>query len=125
MIWFACPTHNLLLDNTRRIKFNDSMFLVMEKFPGMRMLSPKTGWNINDSDLISTSGNNYTGLGVVHLWKAIDDAIHFWDVHNGNPLRLLGYDAKFIKKLTTDNGQKKHKPKFNPNFKWRKNYFHK
>ena len=62
----------------------------------MRMLTPKTGWNVNDKDLIATSGNIYTGLRVIRLWKAIDDAIRFWEMHAANPLCLLGYNHKMV-----------------------------
>ena len=90
IIWIAAPVHADLSDNHCRKKFNEILKESIEKFKDMKVLKALRGWDYKDPELVSSSGNNYTGLRVARLWGAIDSAIKFWEGHAKNPVTVTG-----------------------------------
>ena len=90
IIWIAAPVHADLSDNHCRKKFNEILKEAVEKFKDMKVLKALKGWDYKDPELVSSSVNNYTGLGVAHLWGAIDSVIKFWEGHEKNPVTVSG-----------------------------------
>ena len=95
---------------------------VAENFNDIKVLKPIKGWDSEELDLISTSGSNYTALGVTKVWSAIGSAIKYWDTHKANPLHLHGY-ATVPSALTKKTSSQFHHKQFDrrhDKFHWNK-----
>ena len=112
VIWIEAPEHEKLYDVSKRWQYNKIIKEVSADHQEMKTLKPLKGWSYSDTELVSSSGNTYSADGAAKIWWAIDGALHFWDTHKANPLRVQGYVAK---QQTEHRAQKRRKLDDNSN----------
>ena len=77
VIWMGLPLASVFTDNEKREKFNNSLQKLIPPYEDMSVLQPRKGWDSNNTAIFQN--NQFTMMGLMKYWRAIDSAVHFWN----------------------------------------------